>query len=144
MNTDLLLDLLAHEGCLVGRTATNQLLIVGLPPHLRGWVLERHDELVLGVSGRGSGHRWSSCSTCGREQLVSSKHKCHLTPHCDGDVPARRKDPAVLGQNRTENGTVLPCARTGCDNPAHHLTAGHEPVCHLDWHLLALRQEYHQ
>lgn len=134
VNPDRLLDVVARTGTLVGRTHAGRLLTVGLPDHLAATVAAHEVELVLAVAGRGSGHRWASCTACGRHQLVSGAHRCHLTPKCPGKVPARMKDPQPLAEG-------LGCARPGCSTHAHHLTAGHEPVCHLDFLHLALRME---
>lgn len=134
MNPDHLLELLARTGAIIGRTVDNRLAVHHLPDHLLALAFAHETELVLAVAGRGTGHRWVTCGTCGRHQLVAGAHRCHLTPKCEGKVPARQKDPQPLVEG-------LGCARPECKRPAAHLTHGHEPVCHLDFLHLAHRTQ---
>lgn len=138
MNVDRLLDVLVRSGALVGRTRDGHVAALGLPAELASTVAALDVELALAVAGRGSGHRWARCPTCGAPQLIATGqgHGCQQTVKCKGHlkVLTKPKDPDPLAEG-------LDCARPGCDKPAHYLTAGHEPICHLDLLHLAI---YHQ
>lgn len=131
MNPDHLLEVLARTGAHIGRTRHGQTVTLGLPDTLHHALAQHGVDLALAIGGRATGHRFVTCPSCGRDQLVASAHNCHMTPRCPGKVPARMKDP----QPRLEG---LECVRPGCGRPAHHLTHTHEPVCHLDFLHLAL------
>lgn len=140
MNPSLALEILARATTAVGRDRHGNLLTLDAPQNLLTTLrdLDLTTDLVLAIAGTATGHRWATCPTCSRTQLISSNHNCHLTPRCPGKLRStRRKNPPSLSDG-------LCCCRPGCTTPAHHLTAGLEPVCHLDFLHLALLQQEHQ
>lgn len=133
MNPSTHLEILARTVDTLGRTPDGR-LVATAPIDLTE---SEEADLVLAIAATGTGHRWATCPTCGQDQLIGSAHGCHLTPRCTGRLKAtRRKDPPPLADG-------LGCCRPGCTTPAHHLTAGLEPVCHLDFLHLALLQQEH-
>lgn len=138
-NADPLLDVIARSGATIGVDRNGAVAHLGLPVELAVAASLAGPELAWAILGRGTGHRWATCTTCGRTQLIATGqgHGCRLTPRCDGTVKvlANPKDPPP-------HPSGLTCARPGCGKPATHLTAGHEPICHLDLHHLAILKEH--
>lgn len=139
MNGSEMLEVLTRAGAHVARSHDGRVVALGLPPELRPLLDEHRTDLTLAIAGQSSGHRWASCTTCHRPQLIptGSEQGCKLKPRCKGKLKAYAKARAV-GEAIELDGQPVPCARPGCDRPAVWRTAWHELVCSADFHHLAL------